>query len=137
MLSQKNQQRKVWFSFHFRCAQYSALNLKKYCDLTEKMSCASLNFSAITNGRATFVNKPSREAVSLQASKVQLTSYLKLYITNLSEKCKIHQKEPFTFVEAFVLVVKTLTFTKESQVEFMTCFHDFFPLNICFDFPQN
>ena len=26
---------------------------------------------------------------------------------------------------------------KPAKVELMTCFHDFFPPNICFDFPQN
>ena len=34
--------RKIWsekvvFSFHFRCAQHSAVNWRKCCDLTEKM----------------------------------------------------------------------------------------------------
>ena len=50
MFSRKTGDVKFWFSFHFRCAQVSALNFKKRCVLTEKIwwfSCSMLMKSTL------------------------------------------------------------------------------------------
>ena len=47
MFSRKTGDVKFWFSFHFRSAQLSALNLKISCVLTEKMLCKNFQFIEI------------------------------------------------------------------------------------------